>query len=105
MMTIYGKQTNAIVYADILDDKTKEQIKTLVDQDFMKDIKVRIMADCHAGAGCVIGTTVEISNGEKAVVISQTDDPKNPIVLIPEDEKKKKHNLMLEKDISILHIV
>lgn len=62
MMTIYGKQTNAIVYADILDDKTKEQIKTLVDQDFMKDIKVRIMADCHAGAGCVIGTTVEIKD-------------------------------------------
>ena len=32
MMTIYGKYTNAIVYADILDDKTKEQIKVLVDQ-------------------------------------------------------------------------
>ena len=37
MMTVYGKYTNAIVYADILDDKTKEQIKVLVDQDFMKD--------------------------------------------------------------------
>ena len=52
-----------------------------------------------------VGTTVEISNGEKAVVISQTDDPKNPIVLIADDEKKKKHNLMLEKNISILQIV
>ena len=62
MMTIYGKYTNAIVYADILDDKTKEQIKVLIDQDFMKDVKVRIMADCHAGAGCVIGTTLEIKN-------------------------------------------
>ena len=62
MMTIYGKYTNAIVYADILDDKTKEQIKVLVDQDFMKDVKVRIMADCHAGAGCVIGTTLEIKD-------------------------------------------
>lgn len=62
MMTIYGKYTNAIVYADILDDKTKEQIKLLVDQDFMKDLKVRIMADCHAGAGCVIGTTLEIKD-------------------------------------------
>ena len=62
MMTIYGKYTNAIVYADILDDKTKEQIKVLIDQDFMKDVKVRIMADCHAGAGCVIGTTLEIKD-------------------------------------------
>ena len=62
MMTIYGKYTNAIVYADILDDKTKEQIKLLVDQDFMKDLKFRIMADCHAGAGCVIGTTLEIKD-------------------------------------------
>lgn len=62
MIEIYGKYTNAIVYADILDDKTKEQIKTLIDQEFMKDIKVRIMADCHAGAGCVIGTTLEIKD-------------------------------------------
>ncbi len=62
MMTIYGKYTNAIVYADIIDDKTKEQIKVLVDQDFMKDLKLRIMADCHAGAGCVIGTTLEIKD-------------------------------------------
>ncbi len=62
MMTIYGKYTNAIVYADILDDKTKEQIKILIDQNFMKDVKVRIMADCHAGAGCVIGTTLEIKD-------------------------------------------
>ena len=52
-----------------------------------------------------VGTTVEISSGEKAVVISQTDDPKSPIVLIPDDEKEKKHNLMLEKNISILQIV
>ena len=52
-----------------------------------------------------VGTTIKISSGEKAVVISQTDDPKSPIVLISDDEKEKKHNLMLEKDISILHIV
>ena len=52
-----------------------------------------------------VGTTIKISSGEKAVVISQTDDPKSPIILISDGEKEKKHNLMLEKDISILHIV
>lgn len=62
MMTIYGKYTNAIVYADILDEETKTQIKVLLDQEFMKDIKVRIMADCHKGTGCVIGTTLEIKD-------------------------------------------
>ena len=76
MMTIYGKYTNAIVYADILDDKTKEQIKVLVDQDFMKDVKVRIMADCHAGAGCVIGTTLEIKDK-----IVHRDFKKHPYIL------------------------
>ena len=50
------------IVPEILDDKTKEQIKVLIDQDFMKDVKVRIMADCHAGAGCVIGTTLEIKD-------------------------------------------
>lgn len=62
MMTIYGKYTNAIVYADIIDEETKAQIKVLTDQEFMKDIKVRIMADCHKGTGCVIGTTIEIKD-------------------------------------------
>ena len=62
MMTIYGKYTNAIVYADIIDEETKAQIKVLTDQEFMKDTKVRIMADCHKGTGCVIGTTIEIKD-------------------------------------------
>ena len=62
MMTIYGKYTNAIVYADIIDEETKAQIKVLTNQEFMKDIKVRIMADCHKGTGCVIGTTIEIKD-------------------------------------------
>lgn len=60
MKIIEGKFTNAVVYADILDDTTIEQIRTLIDQEFMKDIKVRIMADCHTGKGCVIGTTLEV---------------------------------------------
>lgn len=62
MITVYGKETNAIVYTDILDDQTRAQIETLISQSFMKDVKVRIMADCHKGTGCVIGTTFEIKD-------------------------------------------
>lgn len=59
-MEIKGKYGSAIVYASVIDDKTKEQISNLMNQKFIKDLKVRIMADCHAGVGCVIGTTMNI---------------------------------------------
>ncbi len=62
MKIIEGKYTNAVVYADILDETTIEQIHTLIDQEFMKNNKVRIMADCHTGKGCVIGTTIEVKD-------------------------------------------
>ena len=61
-MKIIGKYGTAEVYATIIDEKTKEQIKELMDQKFIQDTNVRIMADCHAGAGCVIGTTMNITN-------------------------------------------
>ena len=59
-MEIKGKYGTAVVYASVVDDTTKEQIKNLMDQKFTKDLNVRIMADCHAGAGYVIGTTMNI---------------------------------------------
>lgn len=61
-MIIKGKYGNANVFATVVDNTTKEQIKTLMDQKFIKDVNVSIMADCHAGAGCVIGTTMNITN-------------------------------------------
>lgn len=62
MVVINGKNTNAYVYADIVDEATIKQIKLLVDQYFMKNVRVSIMADCHAGCGCVIGTTFQIND-------------------------------------------
>ena len=61
-MEIAGKYGVAKVFATVIDDKTIEQIKELMNQKFVKDLSVRIMADCHAGAGCVIGTTMNITN-------------------------------------------
>ena len=61
-MEIKGKYGTAIVYATLVDETTKEQIKNLMDQKFTKDLNVRIMADCHAGTGCVIGTTMNIND-------------------------------------------
>ena len=61
-MEIKGKYGEAIVYASIIGENTENQIKELMDQKFVEGLKVRIMADCHAGAGCVIGTTMEVKD-------------------------------------------
>ena len=61
-MEIKGKYGTAILYATVVDDKTISQVKELMDQKFVKDLNVRIMADCHAGTGCVIGTTMEVKD-------------------------------------------
>ncbi len=62
MLKIKGKYNEAIVYADIIDETTKEQIQTLLNQSFVSGVQIRIMPDCHAGAGCVIGTTMTIKD-------------------------------------------
>ena len=58
-----------------------------------------------------VGTTVKTNGETNGVVISQTVDPENPIIMILDeqmdmDEKKiNKMNLMLEKNVSILQVV
>lgn len=62
MITIQGKCNSANVYASIIDDTTKEQIQQICNQSAFANSKIRIMADCHAGSGCVIGTTMTIED-------------------------------------------
>ena len=61
-MKIKGKYGSAILYATYIDDVTKAQVLELMNQRFVEKSNVRIMADCHAGAGCVIGTTMTITD-------------------------------------------
>ena len=62
MIEIKGKYNTAKVFTNVIDEAAKEQIKTLCDQAFVKDSKIRIMPDVHAGAGCTIGTTMTIND-------------------------------------------
>lgn len=62
MIEIQGKNNTAKVFTEVMDDVSREQIKTLCDQDFVIDSKIRIMPDVHAGAGCTIGTTMTIKD-------------------------------------------
>ena len=60
MLELKGKYNIAKVFTDNIDAETVGQVIGLLNQDYVKDSKIRIMPDCHAGAGCVIGTTMTI---------------------------------------------
>ncbi len=66
MITITGEYTSAIVYSDNISDTAYEQIQQLCTHPMFASATVRIMPDCHAGKGCVIGFTSVSS--EKIVV-------------------------------------
>ena len=62
MLELKGKYNTAKVFTDNVDNETISQVIELLNQDYIKNAKIRIMPDCHAGAGCVIGTTMTISD-------------------------------------------
>lgn len=62
MKEISGKYNSAKIFTDTVDELSIAQIKELCDQEFIKDSKIRIMPDVHAGAGCTIGTTMSIKD-------------------------------------------
>ena len=62
MKEVTGKHGCAKIFTDLVEEKAIEQIRTLLDQEFIEGSKVRIMPDVHAGAGCTIGTTMTITD-------------------------------------------
>lgn len=60
MNQIIGNYSTALVYTDIIEETAAEQIKTLCDQPFAENCRIRIMPDVHAGKGCVIGFTADL---------------------------------------------
>ena len=58
MTTLTNKNNlTTYIYAETVDDKCIEQLKTLIDNDAYANETIRIMPDCHAGLGSVIGFT------------------------------------------------
>lgn len=62
MVTLNGKYGTANVYASIIDNEAASQIIELLNQPFTKGQRISIMPDVHAGVGCVIGTTMTITD-------------------------------------------
>ena len=59
---IKGKHNNATVFSHTAETSAIGQIISLCNLEFFKDSKIVFMPDLHAGAGCVIGTTMTITN-------------------------------------------
>lgn len=62
MLELQGKYNTAKVFTDNIDNETISQLILLLNQPYVADSQIRIMPDCHAGAGCVIGTTMTLTD-------------------------------------------
>ena len=62
MFELNGKYNTAKIFTNNCDNETISQLTTLLNQQFTSGSQIRIMPDCHAGAGCVIGTTMTITD-------------------------------------------
>lgn len=61
-MNLQGKHGTAIVFTDTIGSGEIAQITNLLNQPFAEGADVRIMPDCHVGAGCVIGFTAKLTD-------------------------------------------
>lgn len=59
---IVGKYANATIYANRVEKEAQEQIRNMLEHEFVKDSNICIMPDVHAGKGCTIGTTMTIKD-------------------------------------------
>lgn len=62
MLELNGKYNTAKVFTNNIDSGTIGQLTALLNQKSIEGSKIRIMSDCHQGAGCVIGTTMTITD-------------------------------------------
>jgi RNA-splicing ligase RtcB len=58
---IEGEHTTAEIKTEAVDESCIEQVETLVDHEAFRN-PVRVMPDAHAGAGAVIGFTMELGD-------------------------------------------
>ena len=62
MLELKGKYNEAKIFTDIVDETSVSQVLLLLNQEFVQGLKIRMMPDIHAGAGCTIGTTMTITD-------------------------------------------
>ena len=62
MLEIKGKYGKATIHTDNIGQETISQVYGLLNTPLAENANIQIMPDCHAGAGCVIGTTMIIED-------------------------------------------
>ena len=62
MIELQGKYNTAEVFTDNVEQQAISQIINLLNQEFVRGSRIRIMPDTHAGAGCTIGTTMTVTD-------------------------------------------
>lgn len=62
MLELRGKYNTCKVFTDNVDNATIGQLTALLNQESVAGSQIRIMPDTHAGAGCVIGTTMTLKD-------------------------------------------
>lgn len=62
MFEIKTKYGNAKVFAETIENEAISQITEMSNSPLGENAHIRIMPDAHAGAGCVIGTTMKITD-------------------------------------------
>ncbi len=62
MVNYNTKYGEIIVYAKTIEQEAISQILEMANSPLGENAHIRIMPDCHAGAGCVIGTTMKITD-------------------------------------------
>lgn len=61
-MDINSKYGIVKVFTDNIEPKALDQVKTVANSPLGEGAHIRIMPDCHYGKGCVIGTTMHITD-------------------------------------------
>ena len=83
----------------------QEALDIIIGNAGKKDDKAVVDNLVSTVAKYTVGTTVKTNVEERGVVISQTVDPENPIIMILNTDECSERNLMLEENISILGVV
>ena len=66
MFELYGRYTNATIFAEEIEKEAVSQIQGLCNHPAFEGAKISIMSDAHAGSGCTIGTTALLK--EKKII-------------------------------------
>jgi len=62
MIEITGKHGSAKIFTNNIEEQAISQLYKILNSEVAIGANLRIMPDCHAGAGCVIGTTMKITD-------------------------------------------